>query len=52
MTKFMVLYRAPKDAMAKKMVQASPEEMKKGMEPWMVWAKKCGDGIDPTQGCE
>ena len=25
--------------------QASPEEMKKGMEDWMVWAEKCGDKL-------
>jgi hypothetical protein len=25
--------------------KASPEEMKKGMEPWMVWANKIGDGL-------
>jgi len=27
------------------MAQASPEEMQKGMEPWMAWAEKCGDGL-------
>ena len=44
MKKFIVLYRAPKAAM-EMMSKASPEEIKKGMEPWMVWAKKCGSGL-------
>lgn len=35
---------APKGAMDK-MSQSSPEDMKKGMEPWMEWAKKCGDKL-------
>ena len=44
MKKFIVLYHASMDA-ATKMGSASPEEMKKGMEPWMAWAKKCGPGL-------
>lgn len=44
MKKFIVLYHAPAEAM-EKMKHASPEEMQKGMEPWMVWAKRCGDGL-------
>jgi hypothetical protein len=44
MKKFIVLYRAPAAAM-KEMNAASPEEMKKGMEPWMAWAKKCGSSL-------
>ena len=44
MTKFTVLYRAPAEAQ-EKMAGASPEEMKKGMEPWMAWAQRCGDGL-------
>lgn len=44
MKKFIVLYHASGDA-AQKMAAASPEEMKKGMEPWMDWAKKCGSGL-------
>ena len=24
---------------------ATPEEMEKGMEPWMAWAAKCGDQL-------
>lgn len=44
MKKFMVVYHAPAEAM-KQMVGASDEEMKKGMEPWMAWAKRCGTGL-------
>ena len=42
--KFIVLYHSPQTALDK-MEDASPEEMKKGMEPWMEWAKKCGDKL-------
>lgn len=47
MKKFIVIYRATKSAMEKmeKMKNLNPEEMKKTMEPWMVWAKNCGDGL-------
>jgi len=44
MKKFMVIYHAPQSA-ADEMSKASPEEMEKGMEPWMEWAKKCGDKL-------
>lgn len=44
MKKFIVLYASSKGAW-EKMKDATPEEMKKGMESWMVWAKKCGDGL-------
>ncbi|OGM96429.1 MAG: hypothetical protein A3B86_03165 [Candidatus Yanofskybacteria bacterium RIFCSPHIGHO2_02_FULL_38_22b] len=44
MKKFIVIYHASEDS-AQKMASASPEEMKKGMEPWMEWAKKCGSGL-------
>ena len=27
------------------MASASPDEMAKGMEPWMEWAKRCGDAL-------
>ena len=43
MKKFMVLYMAPVTAEAQ--MNVSPEEMKKGMEPWMAWYKKCGKAI-------
>ena len=41
MPEFIVIYYSPVSAM-EKMKNASPEEMKKGMEPWMQWAEKCG----------
>jgi len=44
MKKFIILYHAPKGAM-EKMAKVSPEDAKKGMEPWMIWAKKCGTGL-------
>ena len=44
MKKFMVIYYAPAELTAR-MAEASPEEMQKGMEPWMAWAGKCGDGL-------
>ena len=42
MKKYMVLYHAPASAV-EKMMKASPEEMKKGMEAWMAWGQKVGD---------
>ncbi|MCP4313311.1 MAG: hypothetical protein GY790_18795 [Bacteroidetes bacterium] len=44
MKKYMVLYHAPIDAW-KQTEGSSPEEMEKGMEAWMAWAKKCGDHL-------
>ena len=44
MKKFIVLYRASKGAWDQ-MKDVTPEDMKKGMEPWMAWAKKCGSGL-------
>ena len=44
MKKYIVLYHASGSAM-KKMQEIGPEEMKKGMEPWMIWAKKCGRNL-------
>lgn len=44
MKKFIVIYHAPMEA-AKKMAMASPEEAKKGMEPWFAWQKKVGSSI-------
>jgi hypothetical protein len=43
MMKFMVLYVAPVSAEAQ--MNVSPEEMKKGMEPWNAWYKKCQKAI-------
>ena len=45
MKKFIVLYTASNGLQWEKMKNASPEDMKKGMEQWMVWAKKCGTGL-------
>ena len=44
MKKFIVIYHATEEAM-EKMGDSTPEEMKKGMEPWMAWAKKIGKGL-------
>ncbi len=44
MKRFIVLYHASVDAM-KQSENSSPEEMKKGMEAWMTWAKNCGDQL-------
>ena len=41
--KFMVLYMAP--VAAEVQMNVSPEEVKKGMEPWNAWFKKCGKAI-------
>ena len=27
------------------MQDATPEDMKEGMEPWMAWVRRCGDGL-------
>ena len=39
-----VIYHAPQEAMNQN-TDVSEEEMKKGMEPWMIWAKKCGEKL-------
>ncbi len=44
MKKYMVICHAPMEAL-EKMSSATPEEMQKGMEPWMAWAQRCGDGL-------
>ena len=44
MKKFLVTYYAPISAI-ERMAKASPEEMQKGMQSWMTWAEKCGDGL-------
>jgi hypothetical protein len=43
MKKFMLLYMAP--VSAESQMDMSPEEMQKGMEPWMAWFGKYGDAI-------
>jgi hypothetical protein len=44
MKKYVVLYHAPAELVAQT-TNSSPEEMEKGMEPWMAWAAKCGDKL-------
>lgn len=44
MKKFFVIYYAPAEA-SKQMQNSTPEEMQKGMEPWMAWAEKLGDKL-------
>ena len=39
-----MLYHAPAAAL-EKMRDATPEQMKAGMEPWMAWAERCGEGL-------
>jgi hypothetical protein len=44
MKKYIVLYHAPIGVM-ENMPKMSAEDAKKGMEPWMEWAKRCGTGL-------
>ena len=44
MKKFFVIYTAPA-SYREQMQNSSPDDMKKGMEQWEVWAKKCGNGL-------
>ncbi len=44
MKKFFVFYHAPQ-SWSEGMKNASPQDMQKGMEQWMEWAKKCGNGL-------
>ena len=39
----MILYMAP--VAAEVQMNVSMQEMKKGMEPWLAWYKKCGKAI-------
>jgi hypothetical protein len=39
----MILYLSP--VSAEQQMNVSPEEMKKGMEPWLAWYKKGGKAI-------
>jgi len=43
MKNFMVIYHAPLEAWES--TSNDPEDMKKGMEEWMTWAKSCGDKL-------
>ena len=40
----MILYMAP--VSAEEQMNVSPEEMKKGMEPWIAWIKKMGKALE------
>lgn len=44
MKKYIVIYHAPKSAVAK-MANVSSEDAKKGMEPWFAWQKRVGSGM-------
>jgi hypothetical protein len=44
MRRFLVLYHSSVSA-SEQMANASPEEMKAGMEAWMAWASRSGDAI-------
>jgi hypothetical protein len=44
MSKFLVLYRAPISA-REQMANATPEQVKAGMDAWMAWAGKAGSAI-------
>ncbi len=44
MKKFIVIYHAPATVM-EQTANATPEDWKKGMEPWMAWAERCGDAL-------
>ena len=43
MARYIVLYHAPESWETKTGV--TPEDMQKGMEAWMAWAQRCGDGL-------
>ncbi len=44
MKKYIVIYHAPADAFQQTQTQTK-EDMQKGMEQWMTWAKNCGDKL-------
>lgn len=44
MKKFLLLYTAS-TAAREKMQKATPEEMKKGMQPWMDWFQRVGSNM-------
>ena len=44
MKKFLVTYHVPAEVMAQ-MGEPTPEEWKKGMEPWMAWSARVGDQL-------
>ena len=44
MKRVIVIYHAPEGAM-EMMEKATPEEKKKGMEPWIAWKEKLGSSL-------
>jgi hypothetical protein len=44
MQKFLVLYHSPVSA-REQMANSTPEERKAGMDAWMAWAGRAGEGI-------
>jgi hypothetical protein len=44
MGRYVVLYNAPESA-REMMADADPEQVRAGMEAWMVWAQKAGDAV-------
>lgn len=44
MAKFMILYRSSTTA-REQMANATPEQMKAGMDAWMAWAGKAGEAV-------
>ena len=44
MKKFIVIYHAPVTAVME-MAKATPANQAKGMQAWMMWAKKCGSQL-------
>ena len=44
MTRFILIYHAPIDAM-EQMNVSTPEEQQKGIDAWMAWAERAGDRL-------
>ena len=44
MKKFIVIYNAPAEAMAK-MAEATPEQKAEGMKPWLAWKDSVGSKL-------
>lgn len=44
MAKFMILYRSSTTA-REQLANATPEQMKAGMDAWMAWAGNAGDAV-------
>ena len=45
MAKFLALYSGSPSEVSEIMANMTPEEMQKGMEPWIEWMTRCGDSI-------